>query len=145
MKSISVGGIVTPSPTPDFTKVSYNCISGEFIYNSQQIQGITTTITLKVKYNDFTPIGSIWFNVNDEDQIGIISNIQPPSQQEFFSDLQYNQINNNDTFTVNPNQFVSFGLEGNFFIDGNYIVELLNVSDSDILLSDFLTEQINCP
>lgn len=145
MKSISVGGgNVTPSPTPDFSKVSYNCISGEFLYNSQQIQGITTTITLKVKYNDFTPIGSIWFNLNEEDQIGIISNIQPPSAQEGFTGLQYNPIGNNETFTVNPDQFVSFGLEGNFLIDGNYTVEVVNVSDSDALLDTFLTEQINC-
>lgn len=121
---------VTPNPTPNWTTLEYNGITGEFTYSSQQIQGIDTTITLRLEYDD-TTLGTVYYNINSTE---IFTNFsQPPTSQE----VTFTQILNNGTLTVSNNQWICFGFETNFSTNGTRTVSVKNVSDSNVLLDQF--------
>lgn len=131
------GADVTPNPTPNWIEATYNAMTGQYNYTTQQIQGIDTTITLKLEYND-TSIGKVWYSINNIDPIPLEP--YPPSGQPSIS---FTQISNNGTFTVSNNQWVTFGLEANGSINGQFLVTVRNQSDSNVVLDTFFIIQMD--
>lgn len=126
---------VTPNPTPNWTTLEYNGITGDFTYSSQQIQGINTTITLRLEYND-SNLGTVYYNINPTDNIGNINLSMPPSAQDT-SNAPFTQILNNGTLTVSNNQWICFGFESDYTNQGTVIVSVKNVTDANTLLDQF--------
>lgn len=131
------GGDVTPNPTPNWTTIDYNGITGEYSYSSQQIQGINTTITLKLNYND-TTLGQVYYNVNST-EIFPNSSFPPPSQ----IDSTFTKILDNETLTVSNNEWICFGFDSYNNFDGTELVNVRNVSDNNNLLDSFNIANVN--
>ena len=124
---------VTPNPTPNWSDLIYDGTTGIFDYRSQQIQGINTTITLSIQYDD-TTLGVIYYNVSPSDEIGSIVDSAPPTTQPT---VFFTRILNNETLTVSPDEYIIFGLETNFTTNGSRLATVRNVSDSNITLDTF--------
>jgi hypothetical protein len=119
---------VAPNPTPNWGTVGYNDIISQWQYSEQQIQGIDTTITLRVNYND-TATGALWYIVGNSP--ASVSNISPPADQGFTF------IADGGTFTVSSNQYVCFGGDYSSFGPSTNTVTVLNQSDGDVTLDTF--------
>lgn len=126
---------VIPNPTPNWTDIVYDGSTGTYGYSSQQIQGINTSITIKLTYNDSTLVGLLYYYVGSSEPIPNTG--QPPSAQSTISGYNYFQINNNGTFTVSNNQWVSFGIETSGTDNGTVIITVKNQSNSDVTLDQF--------
>lgn len=130
------GSDVTPD-TIDWTDLYYSEITGEVPFTEKQITGINQTITLKV---------SVPANINFYYAVNAPINIDYDRYE--YGDLEgrtsingaaifgLSQIYNNDTFTVNNNDWVVFALEsgGISVLD---TVTVTNVSDNDATLDTF--------
>lgn len=130
------GGGITPSPTPNWADVGYYDASGQFIYASQQIQGLSSTITLSVTY------APALFGIVDLHYLVTASppfnnggsTISDPSSNGFIA------ITTGGTFSVSNNQYVLFGV-GPWLMPpppGDTTVTVRNVTDSNTILDTFL-------
>ena len=129
-------GSVVPSPIPDWSNISNNMTSRDYYVSKQQIQGITEPIQLTV---DDIGVGlsggTFYVNVSSFDPSwsngGNISPNEPISLGFAAVTLPY-------TFTVAPDEWVSFAIEGTQSQTSNINFEVLNVSDGSSLLDTFV-------
>lgn len=126
-------GGVTPSPTPNWSDLIYDGITGIYDYRNQQIQGIGTTITLSLQYDDVT-YGAIYYYVSPTDDIGQVVDSAPPTAQP---SLTFTRILNNETLTVSNNEYIIFGFESNGVTNGSTSVNVRNNSDGNVVLDTF--------
>ena len=126
-------GGVTPSPTPNWGNLIFDGTTGIYDYRSQQIQGISTTITLSLQYDDNT-YGVIYYYISPTDDIGSVVDSAPPTGQP---SLTFIRILNNETLTVSNNEYIIFGFESNQAINGSTSVNVRNNSDGNVVLDTF--------
>jgi len=125
---------VTPNAVNWADPLSYEAITGFFGYSERQITGINQTITLKV---NLLSGGNIYVLVSSS--AGAIgSGDGSTSQDPDF--LGCTLLLDQSTFTVSNNQYVTFMASGN----GDSLVEVINISDSDTMLDSFDYICLNC-
>ena len=125
---------VTPNAVNWADPLSYEAITGFFGYSERQITGINQTITLKV---NLLSGGNIYVLVSSS--AGAIgSGDGSTSQDPGF--LGCTLLLDQSTFTVSNNQYVTFMASGN----GDSLVEVINISDSDTMLDSFDYICLNC-
>ncbi len=129
-------GSVVPSPIPDWSTISNNMTSRDFYVSKQQIQGITGPIQLRVDDTGAGLSGGTFYVLVSASQPswtngGNIAPSDPLSEGFTAVTLPY-------TFTVNPDEWVSFAIEGTQSQTSTINFEVLNVSDSSSLLDTFV-------
>lgn len=111
----SGGADVTPNPTPDWTdNTSANPVDSSTV----QIQGIDTPITLSMNLVFNSDGGTLTVGVNTSNSYGgtITTYTSEPTN-----------------FIVNPNEYVTFRWEGDFF-EYAVVFDVKNISDNNTLL-----------
>lgn len=123
---------VTPNAV-NWANVGFNSGPEIFLYSSRQITGINQTITLKVEYN--TNLTNLFVKVsnpaggNDGQDY---SSFVPP-----YEDISFSYINNNGTFTVSNNQYVTFAADT---ATPSVLVTVKNTSDGNTTIDTFLAD-----
>ena len=120
------GGIVTPSPTPNWPNPS-NDGSGTTTTIGQQIKSITTTITLQISWtgtNAAASLQGLYIAVNTSNSYGgtiytVQNSFNPPTTGTY-------------SFTVNPNEWVFFRVTTSNSVTRN--LTITNTSDSAVTL-----------
>ena len=120
------GGIVTPSPTPNWPNPS-NDGSGITTTIGQQIQSITTTITLQISWTGTNAAASsqgLYIAVNTSNSYGgtiytVQNGFNTPTTGTY-------------SFTVNPNEWVFFRVTTSNSVTRN--LTITNTSDSAVTL-----------
>lgn len=118
---------VTPNPTPNWTDISYNIFNS---YSTQQIQGISTSITLEVS-SAFT-----------QDLYVKIDNTSPFYEPELTpDDYGFTKITTLPyTFVVSNNQYITFACGGLF--SDSATITIKNNSDGATILDTFVATTI---
>lgn len=127
---VAVGGgaDVTPNAV-NWSAIGYNGNSGNFAYSERQITGINTTITLQVQIPVLYTGSGVYYLVSNTAG-AIVSGDAESASEPFFVATQ---ITNNGTFTVNNNQYVTFGAYTGCF-DTSFSITVVNQSDSNTTL-----------
>jgi hypothetical protein len=120
------GGVVTPSPTPNWPNPS-NDSSGTTTTIGQQIQSITTTITLQISWTGTNAAASsqgLYIAVNTSNSYGgtiytVQNGFNTPTTGTY-------------SFTVNPNEWVFFRVTTSNSVTRN--LTITNTSDSAVTL-----------
>ena len=130
---------VTPD-TIDWTDLYYSELIGDVPFTEKQITGINQTITLKVSVPaniNFYYAVNAPINIDyDRFEYGDLEGRTSLNGPEVFG---LSQIYNNDTFTVNNNDWVVFSVTGS----GTSVLDTVtvtNVSDNDATLDTFTVE-----
>jgi len=129
---VAAANDVTPNAV-NWADLYYEAIAGFFDYSERQITGINQTITLKVNLSGL----DIYVLVSSSPG-AIGSGDGSTSQDPGF--LGCTQLLDQSTFTVSNNQYVTFMASGN----GDSLVEVINISDSDTMLDSFDYICLNC-
>jgi hypothetical protein len=138
----NVGGVtlaaatsITPNPTPNWANCSYNEPTNTSVVGMQQITGITQAITLSITTGAWT---------GTQQSLGYKVTTTAPTWANggsFTVSLVGNGftiISSGDTFTVNPNEYVSFGIIQNGVRSGSTTVTIRNVTDSNTILDTYV-------
>jgi hypothetical protein len=96
------GSDVTPNAV-NWSDISANNITGQYLLTEKQITGINQTITLRVQYT--SGLFQLYYTKNYSGDLEGFSSETIPSE------LGLSQINHNGTFTVSNNDEVAFGVE----------------------------------
>ena len=130
--------ISTTDVTPNAVNWANVGFDGEFeryVYSSRQITGINQTITLKVEYNtNFTDLYVKVSNPAGGNDGQDYSLFAPP-----YEGFEFSYINNNGTFTVSNNQYVTFAADTG---TPSVLVTVKNTSDGNTTLDTFLADII---
>jgi len=100
-------------------------------YSERQITGINQTITLKVEYDTLTI--DIYYFVSSSAGAKVSGDATSATSPSGFS---MNFVENNGTFTVSNNQYVTFGVMGG--CTPTLTITVKNQSDSNATLDTFL-------
>lgn len=123
------GSDVTPNAV-NFTSIYYNNEFGEYAYTEKQITGINQTITLRVEFS--SPGSQLYYSVSNTSGFVVfgdnVSYDSPPG-------YGMTPINNLDSFNVQNNQYVTFGVQPT--CSANEIVTVVNTSDASAVLDTF--------
>ena len=125
---------VTPN-TVNWANVGFDSGQETYLYSSRQITGINQTITLKVEYS--TTFTDLYVKVsnpaggNDGQDYALFS---PP-----YEGFEFSYINNNETFTVSNNQYVTFAADTG---TPSVLVTVKNTSDGNTTIDTFLADII---
>lgn len=123
---------VTPNAV-NWANVGFDSGLERYSYSSRQITGINQTITLKVEYStNFTDLYVKVSNPaggNDGQDYTLFA---PP-----YDDMSFSYINNNGTFTVSNNQYVTFAADTG---TPSVLVTVKNTSDGNTTLDTFLAD-----
>lgn len=128
----TVAGDVTPNPLPNWCNVSADTLGSTYTYSAAQITGITVPITLRVS-GDVSNFGQLYY-YRDPSPFSIANCGSDSSSPSSYG---MNQINDNGTFVVNPDEYVSFGIESTELITGSVQIQIINVSDGNAVLDTF--------
>jgi len=121
---------VTPAAV-NWADVYQDNDSIRWFYSERQITGINQTITLKVEYDTSTV--DIYYFVSSSAGAKVSGDATSMTRPSGFS---MNFVENNGTFTVSNNQYVTFGTMGG--CTNNPTITVKNQSDSNATLDTFL-------
>ena len=125
---------VTPNAV-NWANVGFNSGQESYVYSSRQITGINQTITLKVEYStNFTDLYVKVSNPAGGNDGQDYSLFAPPNEG-----FEFSYINNNGTFTVSNNQYVTFAADTG---TPSVLVTVKNTSDGNTTLDTFLADII---
>jgi len=127
---VAAGNDVTPNSV-DWSNIEWDDLNLEGTVTSQQISGITSSITIKITRG--SGAADLYYRVGNSNLTGTIFDAP------FF--VGYTLISNNGTFSVSNNQWVTFACYGevNSFTT---TVTVLNNSDGDATLDTFTIRSI---
>ena len=126
---------ITPNPTPNWANCSYDEPTSTSVVGMQQITGITQAITLSITTGSWT---------STRQTLGYKVTTTAPTWGNggsFGGPIGGNGflgINSGGTFTVNPNEYVSFGVEKVGFRPSSTTVTIRNVTDSNTILDTYV-------
>ena len=128
---VAAGGDVTPNAV-NFISVYYNNDVGEYQYTEKQITGINQTITLRVEYSTPGSHAQLYYSVSNTSGFVVFGD-----NNSLDSPIGYGMtpIGNLGTFTVQNNQYVTFGVIPSCGADA--IVTVVNTSDASAVLDTF--------
>jgi hypothetical protein len=126
------GGDVTPNPSPNWCNISCDIIGTTFIYATDQITGITTPITLRLSGN-VSAFAELYYyrDTNPFPVANCGSDSLDPSSYGMLN------IYDNDTFTVNPDEYVTFAILNTSLTTGSAQIQIINTSDGNVVLDTF--------
>ena len=125
------GGDVTPNAV-DWATVYYDNDSVLWGYSERQITGIDQTITLQVQLNN-TYAFTLYYFVSSNASAIVTGDATLPASPV---DVGMFKIENNGTFTVSNDQYVTFGVQTSCFITSP-VATVKNQSDSNATLDTF--------
>jgi len=120
-------------PTPmNWGNVSMDGIEGSFVYATKRVIGINQAITLKINFSAAN--ASLYWGKN-----AAANELPPDDFTDYFPPDFYGMstIANNGTFTIQPNDYVSFGVNDATLASGSFTVTVRNASDADTILDTF--------
>lgn len=129
------GGNVIPTPNPNWANINFVPLSREWTYNKQQIQGIDEAIVLRVA-SDTNPgdANKIYINVSSSNPSWTNGGTSPDAPDV----LGFTEITSFPyDFTVQPNEYVSFGIWMQESGTYSYTMTVSNLSDSGTVLDTF--------
>ena len=154
------GGAVIPDVTPNpvnfdslFADNTLALTSGTYLYMAQQITGINVPITLNAKTNLDPTYGHVYYKVANTFPTGTFQSNDGPLSGIYgtftqipgaVAGIPYNTLTP-VSFTINPNQWLILAVDGNTATTTvkNFIGELRNIADSNVLLSAFTGSYYN--
>lgn len=129
------GGNVIPTPTPNWADIDFVPTGRTWTYNKQQIQGIDEEITLRVS-PDSAPgtANKIYINVSSSNP----SWTNGGTSSDAPDVLGFTEITSFPyDFTVQPNEYVSFGIWMQESGTYSYLMTITNQSDSGAFVDTF--------
>lgn len=130
----TTGADPTPTPTPNWSDISYNYVDVVWDANSVYLTGFTVNpITLSVTIQNVSGLTpELFYYVGNSDPLTTFyDSSQDPVSNGF------TKINNLGTFTVAPNQYVAFVPNTPGITSGQGTVTVRNVTDANIVLDSF--------
>lgn len=124
-RPVAVANDVTPGAV-NWTDASYDGFS--YNYTTQQITGISTSITLQVSFSN-TSYSQLYYKIN-------ATNTVPGSGTPPYS-ASYTSILHNGTITVANNEWLAFGARERVTGSASTTVTVINQSDSNTTLDTF--------
>ena len=136
-KATGGGADVTPNAV-NWSDISANTITGQYLLTEKQITGINQIITLRVQYT--SGLFQLYYTKNDA------GNLEGFSSETIPSELGFSSINHNGTFTVSNNDEIAFGVEPiGAGSSGPTTITVQNVDDGYATLDTFnvtITEMV---
>lgn len=150
IRKVAAGDVTPNAISPNLCNAQSNCTYIEDYYdffNNRQITGIDTTITVRVEYSN--TLTQLYYRKNYSttvDQSGVnlcedTQSVRALSPGYNYAANGWTQINNNGTFTLVNNDWISFGCSrksGSGYTTES--VTLKNQSNGDAVLTTFDAE-----
>ena len=125
----NLGVVAAEDVTPDavnFTSIYFNNEFGEYAYTEKQITGINQTITLRVEYS--SPGSQLYYSVSNTSGLVVFGDNVTYDSPTFYFGME--PIGNLGTFSVQNNQYVTFGVQPNCGV--NDIVTVINLGSLEV-------------